>query len=72
MTAHQFFELCEAFVDANGLPAALQELANVCHTKAEHLRANWQDKALAKTWDKAGDRIERAAESPDVIKAGVQ
>jgi hypothetical protein len=51
----------ERLVDEHGLRAVLEALAEVCGGKAEHVLANWQDKALAKAWDRAGSTLERAA-----------
>jgi hypothetical protein len=44
----------EELVDKHGLRAVVDALAGVCADKAEHVRTNWQDQALARAWDKAG------------------
>lgn len=54
-------EALEGMVDRHGLTQVLCMLCEICSEKAEHLRANWQDKANAKHWDKDGIIIERAA-----------
>lgn len=56
----------EAFVDKHGLLHILTALELMCNEKAAHLRGNWQDGRSAKTWEKAGDAIFKAACSPSV------
>lgn len=46
-------EELEALIDATSLLDVLTGLELVCSEKAEHVRSNWQDKALAKLWDRA-------------------
>jgi hypothetical protein len=53
-------ELLELTVDAVGINKTLELLAAVCGEKAEHIRVNWQDAPLAKSWDKASETIEVA------------
>jgi hypothetical protein len=40
----------EALVDASNLTAVVQALSEICDAKAEHIRANWQEDALARAW----------------------
>ncbi len=49
--------LLEAEIDKHGLLHVLIGLELVCAEKAEHIRANWQDKITAKPWDKASNEI---------------
>jgi len=51
----------EAMIDAHGLTHVLTGLSLVCAEKAEHIRANWQDRITAKPWDKASNEIEQLA-----------
>jgi hypothetical protein len=51
----------EGFVDSHGLDAVVSALADICAEKATHVRENWQDKGLARTWDKAGTVLAKAA-----------
>ena len=44
----------EAMVDRHGLSAILNQLANICGEKADHIRSSYDDKALAKCWDRDG------------------
>ena len=51
----------EAAVDALGLAAVVECLAEVCAVKAEHVRLAWQDGRVARVWDRAGRRCEALA-----------
>jgi hypothetical protein len=51
----------ELLVDAEGLAPVLWALCRMAADKAEHLRGNWQDGPAARTWEKDGKLIERAA-----------
>ena len=51
----------EAAVDALGLAAVVECLAEVCAVKAEHVRLTWQDERTARPWDRAGRRLEVVA-----------
>src|SRR5262249_29516103 len=55
----------EAMVDAVGLRNVLYALEHICHEKAEHLKANWQDSRTAKAWTKEALRLQRAADRVD-------
>ena len=58
----QYQELCdtlESLVDRNTLSVVLQALANVCDAKADHVEANWQDKALARNWTRMAKHFDR-------------
>jgi hypothetical protein len=52
-------EAIEKLIDEMGLHNFLSETAIVCCEKAEHIRSNWQDKSLAKAWERFGTRIGR-------------
>ena len=52
----------EAMVDRHGVSAILNELANICAAKSEHIATNWQDASLAKLWDKDSRTLARAEE----------
>lgn len=54
-------EQLEAMIDAHGLLHVLCGLELICDEKAEHIRANWQDRDLAKEWNKASTQCKRAA-----------
>jgi hypothetical protein len=52
-TQAQLIETLEDLVDRNGLYAVTAALELVCHEKAEHFAANWQDDVGAKRWTRA-------------------
>lgn len=56
-------EQLEAMIDRHGLLHVLTGLGLVCHEKADHIRANWQDKVTARAWDLDGNAIDRVAAS---------
>lgn len=51
-----------AMVDRYGLSAVLNELANICNGKADHIATNWQDAPSAKFWERDA-RVIAAAEA---------
>lgn len=57
-------ETLEPLVDKHGMTHVLAGLALMCFEKAEHLRVNWQDIPSAKTWERAGKRVEELAANP--------
>lgn len=46
-------EQIETLIDRHGLLHVLTTLELICAEKAEHIRHNWQDTALAREWQKA-------------------
>lgn len=61
MSESNLTEQIEAMIDAHGLLHVLTAIELICAEKAEHLRANWQDKLLARDWDHASRIMGRAA-----------
>lgn len=51
----------ESLIDKHNLDEVVQALADICFAKAEHLQANWQDAATAKTWNRAGKALDTAS-----------
>jgi hypothetical protein len=47
----------EEMVDAVGLAKVLDMLSDIAYEKAEHIRANWQDRDTACVWRKAGNCV---------------
>jgi hypothetical protein len=43
----------EAMVDKFGLQNVINGLSCICSGKADHIEENWQDKRLAKAWERA-------------------
>lgn len=59
LTAAQRIDL-ESMIDDTSLASVVVALAEIAREKAEHIRANWQDAATARTWDSDAARLERA------------
>lgn len=51
----------ERLIDAMGVDQLLHTIALVCSDKAEYIRANWQDNALAQLWDKKASQVTNLA-----------
>jgi hypothetical protein len=50
----------ERMVDLQSLAAVLDALVEIADAKANHIRENWQDAALARTWECVARRIIQA------------
>ena len=44
--------ILEALVDRFQLGTVLSALGDVCYDKAAHVQENWQDRAMAKAWER--------------------
>jgi hypothetical protein len=51
----------EALIDKNGLREVIAIISQICQLKADHIRDNWHDGALAKAWDADGARLMKTA-----------
>lgn len=51
----------ESMVDSSSVRDLLEEIADICFEKAQHIRENWQDRVTAKTWDSDGNAIMKLA-----------
>jgi hypothetical protein len=51
----------EQLVDHQGLCAVLDLVADIAYGKAEHIEEHWQDPALARKWQRAGELIGKLA-----------
>lgn len=54
-------ETLESLIDTHGLLHVITAIDLICNEKAEHIRANWQDKTTAKAWLRASDAIYTAS-----------
>lgn len=52
------FDTIECAMDRVRMPQLMCAIAQICQSKAEHVRSNWQDESLAKVWDKRGAHFE--------------
>ena len=60
-------EQLEAMIDSSSLLDVLIGLELVCGEKADHIRVNWQDRSLAKLWDRASKACGAAARHDAVV-----
>lgn len=47
----------EKLVDASSVQSIIEALAVVCYEKAEHIRSSYNDKPLARQWEKNGNLV---------------
>jgi len=59
-------EQLEAMIDRASLLDVLTALECVCGEKADHIRANWQDKTTARPWATASKRIGVVARQTEI------
>jgi Ran GTPase-activating protein (RanGAP) involved in mRNA processing and transport len=52
-------EELELAMDTLGFEALMYKLAEICHDKAEHFAANWQDRYSARQYDKLADKLDK-------------
>ena len=50
----------ESLVDQHGLSAVLNELANICTAKADHIRSSYSDESLARCWERDSKFVAKA------------
>ena len=43
----------EEIIDSTSLSAVITAIANICTEKCDHILVNWQDKELARRYDRA-------------------
>lgn len=53
--------IVEQLIDEVGLQTVLDALTIVCHEKADHVQANWQDGPLASRWTSMGTDMAQVA-----------
>lgn len=63
---HADFAELESIIARHGLGAVLLALGEICYVKAEHLRANWQDRVAAREWDHVGNRCSTLGDKIEV------
>lgn len=51
----------EEYIDKHGMTHLLVMIENICYGKAEHLRTNWQDKAMARDWERLARHVNKLA-----------
>ena len=45
-------EEIETIIDRVGMLCFINTVVDICEEKADHIRSNWQDKHLAKVWER--------------------
>lgn len=60
----------EQFIDKNGLISLLGAIEDICEAKAGHIIESYNDKELAKQWDKAVLLIIRAKNGIEKLGIG--
>jgi len=58
--------IVEDLIDRLTLRGLLDLVAQVCHEKADHLRANWQDETAGHAWERAEQIINKMTTNPRV------
>jgi hypothetical protein len=51
----------ESLVDRTSLKEVVGVLSDIARDKAMHIRDNWQDEPLARSWDKDAGKLERCS-----------
>lgn len=55
-------EELETVIDEKGLGTLLDAIAEICREKAEFVLTNWQDKSLAKEWERSASKVQTASD----------
>ena len=55
MNLEEYTDIMEQFIDSHGLDAVVATLGVICDDKSAHIQASYNDKQLAKDWQRAGD-----------------
>jgi len=63
-------EYLEAAVDQHGILKVIEQLRDICHGKAEHLRYNWQAAEEAETWDYSGNYLDATCDKIVALQKG--
>lgn len=58
--ARETAEKIESLIDSAGLTDFVDLSADVCFAKSLHVSEMWQDRTLARQWERAGEILQRA------------
>lgn len=47
----------ERMLDEGGYDWLVMTLQEICYEKADHIRSNWQDEKLAKSWENRANKL---------------
>ena len=67
-TQQDRIRLLESLIDASSVTEVLTDIELILREKSEHIVCNYQDKALAKDWDRASNAIYTAARKVQELK----
>ncbi len=51
------FDVLESVLDQSNIKQVILMLARICNEKADHVRENWQDERMAKTWERNARKL---------------
>jgi hypothetical protein len=55
----EILDAIEQLIDQSDLKQCLEDIVQICHAKAEHLRSNWQDEVGARSWERDAKKLDR-------------
>jgi len=61
LTANEM-DVLESIIDRMSVSDVLYAVEAICLSKADHVRANWQDEGLAKEWEHRAAVLSKAAQ----------
>jgi FixJ family two-component response regulator len=53
------YDRLEKLIDESSLQEVIERIVHICYEKAEHVRTNWQNEALARIWEHNASKLER-------------
>ena len=56
----------ENMIDRKGMQAVIEDLAEICYAKAQHVSEAWQDERTASAWTSAGNYLWKVAYSKSI------
>ena len=59
-------KVLEEMMDRHGIQNVIEDLAEICYAKAQHVEEAWQDPGLASVWNSAGNYLWKVAYSKSI------
>ena len=59
MEANYIEVALEGLIDKSSVKTVLEAITDICNAKAGHIRSNWQDEPLARSWEREANTIDR-------------
>jgi len=66
-STQQDAETLEALIDRVGAEETLNLIAAICASKAEHVRASYNDRQTARAWDQVGAAVSEVADFAQLV-----